>query len=147
MKELHPIQLHDVAVSRLSIVVSDHDNADEFDGEIDLALQLGTSEFRRDDRLFAVGLRATVKPSTAVAEDGEPAFRIEVELSGQFAVDYSKFNFEDLRRWSEVNAPLLLLPYVREQIYGLALRAGVRRMIIPLFVSKPGRKKSEDENK
>lgn len=138
MKDFHPIQLRDIAVSRLHIVVNEPDIAHDYEGEIDLVLQRGTSDFSPEDPMIAVGMRATVKPKGDDAD--RPAFLIEVELSGQFSVDYSNFAFEDLQRWSEVNAPTLLLPYLREQIYGLALRAGVRGMVIPLFVSKPARK-------
>lgn len=141
MTELHPIQLRKIAVTHLRIIVNNFDIAEDFEGDVDLSLQRGVSDFNRDDSLIAVGLRATVNPVGGNGDD--PAFHIEVELSGQFTVDYSLFDFEDIPRWAEINAPMLLLPYVREQVYGLALRAGVRGMMIPLFVSKPGNKKMQ----
>ncbi|WP_139235340.1 protein-export chaperone SecB [Paenacidovorax caeni] len=123
--------------------MSNHDVANDYEGDIDLSMQRGVSDFDRNDPLIAVGIRAIVQP--VVEENVRPSFHIEVELSGQFTVDYNNFDFDDLPRWAEVNAPMLLLPYVREQVYGLALRAGIKGMMIPLFVSKPGRKKSESD--
>ncbi len=143
MTELHPIQLHDITVSRLSVVVRDHAAALSYGGEVDLNLQRGTSDFEFDDPTVAVGLRATVKPVDSSDEDA--IFFVEVELSGQFTIDYSKFDFEDVPRWAEVNAPMLLLPYVREQIYGIALRAGLRQMMIPLLVAQRGAKRQEPQ--
>ena len=132
MTEQHPIQLVEILVSRLSIVINDNMSAQEFDGDITLSMQRGTSNFDPLDEHIAVGMRAHVVPDQG--ESIEPSFEIEVELNGQFKVDYDRFNFEDLERWALVNAPTLLLPYVREQIYGLGLRAGLKNMIIPLFV-------------
>ncbi len=132
--KLHPIQLRAIKVTRLSIVIHDQKEAADFAGEVNFRMQLGRSDFEQGNRNIAVGLRTTVKPT--VAADQQPSFEIDVELAGQFEVDYSAFNFEDLPRWSEVNAPLLLVPYVREQVYGLALRAGVKGMMLPLIVSR-----------
>lgn len=134
----HAIQLHDILVSHLSVIVNDQEAAIGYDGEITLLMKHGTSDFVKDDPYIAVGMKAKVTPE---AKDGEaPSFVIEVELAGQFSVDYEKFRFEDLERWAKVNAPSLLLPYLREQIYGLGSRAGLRSMIIPLF-NQPRREK------
>lgn len=137
MTELHPIQLHEISISRLSIEVPNPKIAQAFEGEIEFSLQRGTSKFERDDPHIAVGIRASASPKT----DGNttPEFSIEIELSGQFSVDYGKFSFDDLNRWALVNAPFLLLPYVREQVYGLALRAGIKGLILPLMV-QPSRR-------
>lgn len=135
MREYHPIQLHEITVAKLSVVVNDNEAANDFEGELSLETLTGVSDLSPDDPQFAVGMKAEVKPK--IVEGQELAFVINVELSGQFRIDYSKFSFDDLGRWCEVNAPFILLPYLREQIYGIALRAGIRKMVIPLFVSRP----------
>jgi preprotein translocase subunit SecB len=133
VKQLHPIQLIDIVVSNLSIKVLDAKAAQDYVGEIDLVLQVGTSDLIEGDDQLAVGISAKVSPKLS-EEGGEPAFMIEVDLNGQFTVDLQNFKFEDLADWSKINAPFLLLPYIREQVYGLALRAGVRGIILPLVV-------------
>lgn len=139
--KLHPIQLKSITVTKLSIVINDPGVAADFEGEINFRMQRGVSDFERGNPDFAVGLRAGVRPEV---EDGvDPSFEIDIELSGQFHADYEEFDFDDLPRWSEVNAPLLLWPYVREQVYGLSLRAGVKGMVLPLVISQPARKKPE----
>ncbi|MGE8495383.1 protein-export chaperone SecB [Comamonas sp.] len=142
MTELHPIQLRGIVVKNLSITVNDPKVAADYEGQVVFGMQRGVSEFERGRTSFAVGLRVDVKPETK--DESEPSFEINVELSGQFTVDFDQFDFDDLPRWSEINAPLLLIPYVREQVYGLALRAGVKGMMIPLVISRPARKKVVD---
>lgn len=133
MNELHPIQLLDILVEHLSITVSDPKTAHDFEGEVELELNVGTSEFSPEDPFLAVGVRARVVPKNTT-DTLKSAFVVEVHLSGQFEVNFEKFKFEHLEEWSRINAPFLLLPYVREQIYGLAIRAGVRGLVIPLLV-------------
>nr|WP_181375046.1 protein-export chaperone SecB [Polaromonas sp. W10N]AWD72311.1 preprotein translocase subunit SecB [Polaromonas sp. W10N] len=133
MNQLHPIQLREILVTSLSIKVLDPKVAQDFVGEIDLVLKLGTSDLVEGDEQLAVGIYAKVSPKLPT-EGGEPAFVIEVELNGQFTVDLENFKFEDLNDWSKINAPFLLLPYIREQVYGLSVRAGVKGIIFPLVV-------------
>lgn len=140
--EKHPIQLMDIAVHKLSIQVDDPLVAREYEGELSLNLELGRSEFQEGDSHVAVGLRVVTDPVPSVqpkddGADAKPAFQIEVELIGHFEVDFQRFKFEDLASWARRNAPFLLLPYVREQVYGLAVRAGIKGLVLPLFI-QPG---------
>lgn len=144
--ENHPIQLRDIAVHRLSIAVNDVLIARDYEGEVLLKLNLGRSEYAEGDTNISIGLRALVEPmpSNDLAESDEqqgdrnpPAFSVEVELHGHFTVDYSKFEFEHLKSWGRINAPFILLPFVREQVYGLAIRAGIKGLVFPLFI-QPG---------
>lgn len=143
MNEMHPIQLRDILISRLSIQINDAKTAHDYEGEIELSLQVGTSKLVKEVGHIGVGILANVIPK--VSESGTaPAFVVDVELNGQFTVDLEAFKFEDLERWSKVNAPFLLLPYVREHVYSLAIRAGVKGLIFPLFV-QPGRIRKEND--
>ncbi|MDX4955874.1 hypothetical protein [Delftia acidovorans] len=133
MTELHPIQLRDVSVSQLHLSVHDPILAKRYEGEVELTFKIGTSELDEQDPTLAVGMLVRAVPKDH-ATDGKPPFEIEIELSGQFEVDLNIFNFEHLPAWSRVNAPFLLMPFVREQLYGLALRAGIRGVILPFYV-------------
>lgn len=143
--DLHPIQLVDVVVNKLNVVVNDPRAARDFEGELNLKIEVGHSELVEGDPNISVGLRIETKPeasevSADSTEQGSPElppFAVEVELQGNFVVDYAKFSFDNLVRWAEVNAPFVLLPYAREHVYGLALRAGIRGLVFPLFI-QPG---------
>ena len=140
---MHSIQLRDIFISRLSIQINDAKTAHDYAGEVELSLQIGTSKLVEGEGHIGVGILANVTPKTSESES-TPAFVVDVELNGQFTVDLNTFKFENLERWSKVNAPFLLLPYVREQVYGLAIRAGVKGLIFPLFV-QPGSIRKEND--
>lgn len=134
----HPIQLRDITIKTLNLTVNDPNVARDYQGELTLRIELGSTEFSAEDPLISVGLRVQTEPkeaaTTKFAANRNPSFSVEVELLGHFVVDYAHFKFEHLTEWSQINAPYLLLPYVREQVYGLAIRAGIRGLLFPLFV-------------
>lgn len=135
MNELHPIQLKNILVRKVGVLINDQNVALADTGDVKVTLHRGTSEFSRDNPSFQVGMKAEATPDN-LKEGEEPAFFIEVELAGVFTVDYERFAFEDLERWSLVNAPLLLLPFLREHLYGAAIRAGIRGIFLPLVVAR-----------
>jgi len=148
----HPIQLIDITVLKLNMTVSDPHVARDYEGEITLKLDIGRSELVQDDPNVSVGLRilfdsnSSSETEMVIEQDGDsnqPAFSGEVELVGHFTVDYSKFKFEHLASWAKINAPFLLLPFVREQVYGLAIRAGIKGLVFPLFVQPGSGSKAE----
>lgn len=140
--EQHPIQLTDITVQKLNLTVNDPQSACDYEGELTLNIELGQSEFTQEDPNVSIGLRVRAEamlPTDPTSQetgvgDGSPAFSIEVELLGHFQVDYSKFKFEHMDSWARVNAPFLLLPYVREHVYALAVRGGIRGFLFPLFI-------------
>ena len=143
--QLHPIQLKEITVNKLSVVINNHEKALDYQGEVSMRLALGKSDFSPEEKYISVGLRVKVEPApseeisalSSGENDADPAFLLEVELHGHFVVDLEKFLQKHIEPWSRVNAPFLLFPYVREHVYGLANRAGMRGLILPLFI-QPG---------
>lgn len=134
--ELHPMQLEAISVKRLRVDVWDGSLAENFEGPIKFSFQNGHGELNKDDLTISVGVRALVgdaEDNNSSAEDAMP-FIIEVELFGIFSVDLTRFQERLVPNWARMNAPYLLLPYVREQVYGLASRAGIKGLLVPLFV-------------
>jgi preprotein translocase subunit SecB len=126
--ESHPIQLKKISIRHLSAEITNESKSHSYDGEINLAIEHGISEFDEDQSIISVGLRVEVTP------DESKYFCINVEIIGHFLVDTKKFRKDQLGAWSKMNAPFLLLPYVREQVYGLSNRIGLKNMILPLFI-------------
>lgn len=149
----HPIQLKEIAVSKLSIIINNHEKSIDYQGAVSMRMALGTSGFSVKERHISVGLRVKVEPvpadDTSAVEslkDSEKLiFSLEVELQGHFVVDLDKFHQKHIEPWSKINAPFLLFPYVREHVYGLANRAGMRGLILPLFI-QPGTEKNFTDN-
>lgn len=128
MYEQHPIQLERLSTRRLLAEITNGSINYSYDGEIDLTIEHGISEFDESTSTISVGLRVEVTP------EENKDFLISVEIVGHFSVDTQNFRKEHLDRWSKFNAPFILLPYVREQVYGLSNRIGLKNMILPLFI-------------
>lgn len=137
---LHPIQLESIAIKKLSIDVWDMNQAISYKGDLSLQIQTGHGEFNFEDSSINVAIRAnlgTAKPDETQKYIKSAPFYIEVELFGLFIVDTQQFDVKHLPQWAQVNAPFLLMPYLREHLYGLSARANIQDIIIPLFVQPP----------
>lgn len=131
--DLHPVQLQGIRVLELSLLVTKPDRLDEDHlNEIDLPFEFlsGHSEFDRATRMITVGVVGIVGKTD---EENPLPFYIKAHLLGQFVVDVARFPVDKVDDWANKNAPLILLPFLREHIYGLASRAGIREVVIPLF--------------
>lgn len=127
----HAIQLQALQVVELSIkstrgaILSKEDspnNPSEF------RLSTGHSKYDQERHTMAVMIRAEIG-----SEENAP-FEMSVELLGIFDVDEAKFPLIHIDDWAELNAPLVLYPYLREQVYNLTSRLGIDGMLLPLFV-------------
>lgn len=131
--ELHPIQLKDIFVSELSAFVHDQDAARDFVGNVHVNTKMGNTPYEEGSSFVGVRVNATVAPAITEGQE-KPSFELTVKLEGNFEVDISKFKPEYIDEWARVNAMYLILPYVREHMYGLALRAGIRGVMLPTLV-------------
>jgi len=92
----------------------------------------GHSSFDHVTSLITVGVKGEVGGESS--EQNKHPFHIRIHIQGQFLVDTKKFPVDKIDDWAYKNAPLLLLPFLREHIYGLASRAGIKGVMVPLFV-------------
>ncbi len=127
--DFHPIQLDSMDVismsfERMGIEDIDRDDLDNFN------FTHGYNEYNEEHKLFGVKVKAEVFSP----QESDDCYKIIVELAGLFTVDESKFNIEHIYSFAAQNAPLILYPYLREQVYGMSARAGVEMPILPLFV-------------
>ncbi|MFY3630422.1 protein-export chaperone SecB [Achromobacter ruhlandii] len=133
--ELHPMQLISLAVKRLHAEVHDPDEAKVWDKEVNFSFQSGHNAFDKESSSISVGVRASVgRDCDGETAESEVPFLLEVEVVGLFTIDTQRFEERMIDAWARGNAPFLLLPYVREHLYGLASRLGIRELLVPLFV-------------
>jgi len=132
VENLHPIQLKTLAVKKLTAEVFDEIRLRTFEGAIDLSISLGTNPHEAGENTVWVGMKAEVKPDLKEGEDA--IFYIEVEISGNFSIDLNNFKEKNIDAWTRVNAPFLLIPYLREHVYGLSSRIGVKDLLLPLMI-------------
>ncbi len=126
----HAIQLEALKVLELSIKANPNmeDPHGQMISETDFTMETGYSEYHKDNHKIGVRISAKV----GEGQDIFP-FSLRVELIGIFDVDESRFPIMHIEHWAKTNAPLVLYPYLREQVYGLTNRAGFSGMLLPLF--------------
>ncbi|MEK8021109.1 MAG: protein-export chaperone SecB [Candidatus Parabeggiatoa sp.] len=126
--ENHPIQLKALKVLELSIkVIHEPDQQTSPDGG-KFSLFHGQSEYDQEKKAIAVKIGVEIG-----REVEESPFDLRVEILGLFNVDEDKFPIKSVHSWAKQNAPLILYPYLREQVFSLTSRAGFEGTLLPLF--------------
>lgn len=92
-----------------------------------VCLSTGHSKYDQEQHAIAIMIRAEM------GDEEDSLFEMSVELLGIFDVDESQFPLIHIDDWAERNAPLILYPYLREQVYNLTSRIGIDGMLLPLF--------------
>jgi preprotein translocase subunit SecB len=125
--KLHAIQLFELRVTELSINVDLSVPRDAPIGSF--SVETARSPYNADAHSIQVKMRVLMGK-----EESEKApFQLAVELYGLFQVDETRFDVKFVEDWAEKNAPLVLYPSIREQVYGLTGRAGFPEALLPLF--------------
>jgi preprotein translocase subunit SecB len=124
--ENHPIQLRALKVLELSIkVISEHKQLPDIEK---FSLFHGHSGYDDEEKVIAVKIGVEIG-----REIEDTPFELRVEILGGFNVDEEKFPLKFIHNWAEQNAPLILYPYLREQVFSLTSRAGFEGILLPLF--------------
>lgn len=129
-RNMHAIQLFDIKVIETSLIVNSPNEVFNPDFDASISFRTGHAEFNKEDSVIVVGVKCK---SGSQDDERTPPLEIRVELMGVFKVDQEKFPIEHIDEWAEKNAPFILLPYLREHVYSLTLRAGIKNLIIPMF--------------
>lgn len=121
----HPIQLVDLEIKELGLLVRDPVASQQENLEAEIMYQVGSHKFDEDESVAAVGFKCLIN-----SENEDAPFTISVHLIGVFTVG-DEFPKDKIDHWSQHNAPLILMPYIRENVYALAMRARIR-LYLPL---------------
>lgn len=123
---LHAIQLVAVQPMELSIRVhADPSELEDFEGLV--KLESAHSPYDEEDKTLQVRVRATIP------EEVGQLISLHVEIVGAFKVDENRFDKKHIEAWANLNAPLVLYPFLREQVFSLSVRVGVQGLIVPLI--------------
>ena len=138
--DLHPIQLRFVAVRELHINSFFPPSTASYTAAAG-NLETTSSPFDNATHLLQTGIiyqsgrmtEPSVEEIDAMRASQEQPFRIRVHLVAEFKVDVAKFSVEQLPSWAKVNAPMILFPFLREQVYALTARCGYNPIILPMI--------------
>jgi len=124
--KLHAIQLVELRVVELGLKV---DTSFPKESELgSFTIETGRSNYDSEKHQIHVSMRIL-----SGNEEEESPLKLIVELHGRFEVDESRFAVEHIEHWAENNAPLVLYPYMRENVYALTARAGFGEALLPLI--------------
>lgn len=90
-------------------------------------LGFGRSEWRESDRT----IDAVVTFESGKKEGGSNYY-LRIEVRGRFSVTTSKYSAEQIQRWAERQAPVVLMPFLREQVYSFTIRTGFKPVLVPM---------------
>ncbi len=115
----HPIQLIDLQIRELRILVNNPAECQKDNLEAKVAYQVGSHTFKDDKDILMAGLRCLIN----IDQENAP-FEVLVDIVGVFTVG-DEFPRDKVEHFAKHNAPIILMPYIRENVYSLAIRAGV----------------------
>lgn len=72
-----------------------------------------------EEKILMAGFKCLVN-----TEKDKAPFRLIVELVGVFTIG-DEFPEDKIDHFAKYNAPIILMPYIRENVYSLAIRAGI----------------------
>lgn len=121
----HAIQLVELRVVELGLKV---DLSYPRDAELgSFTIETGRSNYDREKRQIVVMMKIES------GSDESSPLKIVAELHGRFEIDESRFNVKYVEDWAEKNAPLILYPYIRENVYSLTAKSGYAEALLPLL--------------
>ncbi|WP_092274776.1 protein-export chaperone SecB [Pseudomonas prosekii] len=125
----HAIQLSNITVDELYIKTLDRESFVDKDFPRDFSLTVSRSEYDPEEKIISVRLEMNIEPESGAVDR---PYEMRIKIAGHFEVDEEKFPIEHINNFAENNAPVILIPYIREQAYSLSIRAGVDPVIFPL---------------
>ncbi len=131
--ELHAVQLINVTVEELFIKVVGQPSTFKDDFPRDFSLVTGRSDYSPQDRSISVRLSMEITPLFDSQNNPDRPFEMRVSLAGHFTIDESLFPVDKINHWAENNAPIILIPFIREHVYSMSIRAGVEPVLFPLI--------------
>ncbi|MFP4347001.1 MAG: protein-export chaperone SecB, partial [Desulfococcaceae bacterium] len=132
---LHSIQLMKVNV--IELYIKSHHAPDESIGiEADIPFLGGHTDLDDESRQISVLVKVEIgiNENSKEKEGAEEfPFSLRVAIEGEFKVG-EEFPDDQINDWARRNAPIILMPYLREHVYALTARSGFKPLILPLVV-------------
>ena len=139
---LHPVQLRFVAIKEL-FMQSFWPPTNQQDFESPPAeISHRICDYDPNSKSIQIGLHLSMgidhEPTEAEIAEFQALrklpFRLRVHLVAEFEVDPSQFPLDKLQHWAKVNAPMIMMPFLREHVYSLTGRVGYRPIILPMML-------------
>jgi preprotein translocase subunit SecB len=125
----YPIQPLFIAVRELH-AVTHRPHIGTLEGiEKKVQIETGVANYKPEEKTIQISVGIEIGSKDP---KGEVPFYLYVQIVGEFQVDDQRFPVHRISEWAEKNAPMILWPYVREQVYSLSARCNVGPIFLPL---------------
>lgn len=121
----HAIQLNYVALKELHFESNKPPNTIPESEYADPDLSMGRSDYDENAKTIQVAVKFEM--------NSPGRFVLRVELVAEFRVDEALFPKDKVHEWANRASFYVILPFLREQVYATAIRAGLKPMMIPLM--------------
>ncbi|MHB0818440.1 hypothetical protein ACYCFK_09190 [Stutzerimonas stutzeri] len=128
----HPIQLLNVFVDELRAVVLDRNSFAEKEYPKTFNYKVFSTNFDEENSTIAIKVEFSIQPPED-AEVADRPFSMKIVVTAAFSVDTELFPADLLEHWSFNNAPVVLIPFIRENAYALSSRIGFEPVLIPMI--------------
>lgn len=129
-RKFHPIQVEGIKVRELFVRNNAMaDDPSELTG--DFQFKVGHTEFNPEESSVDVGL--IIEMGDPDNSESDEKLDLRVHLHAKFSIDADAFPVDKIDHWAEHNAPLILYPYAREQVYSLTGRTLNAPVLLPLL--------------
>jgi preprotein translocase subunit SecB len=131
---LFPIQANFIGVRELHIKANrPPSSADPLD-DLEPRIKVRNSHYEEEDKRIQVFMAIEIgKETDDENEIAENPFHLRIEIVGDFEVDEERFPKDKIQQWANINAPYVIYPYLREQVYSLTARCGFMPLVLPLL--------------
>ncbi|HUU39675.1 MAG TPA: protein-export chaperone SecB [Desulfatiglandales bacterium] len=127
----HPINIETVVPRELSIKLNVDDPTLMEDIEkVTYSIAVGHSEYNHKEKAITVAIK--LETEKAKNQTKKSPLSIRIELFAKFSVDEKRFPMKNIEDWATRNAPFILYPYLREHVYALTTRCGLKPLLLPL---------------
>jgi preprotein translocase subunit SecB len=125
----HPIQLQSIEILELYVRLHEQVPPSISINQEDAKLLHGYKEFDEENSTINIAIKFEI----GMGEECKTPFSMKVELAGLFHIDTEVFKKEHISHWAQNHSLYILLPYLREHVFGLTSRCGLPPIILPLL--------------
>lgn len=128
----HPIQLRNIYVDELHAVVHDRISFIDQDYPKTFDYTVFSTDFNEENSTISVKVEFSIQPPDD-SEILDRPFSMKVVVTAAFSVNTEIFPVDLLEDWSFNNAPVVLIPFIRENAYALSSRIGFEPVLVPMI--------------
>lgn len=123
----HAIQLNFIGVREIHFESGRLPSTIDFSGLDEPSFTVARSDYDASTKTIQVTTRVDVKSK------GDSAFSLRVALVAQFRVDENSFPVARVHDWADRAAFYIIFPFLREEIFSLTTRVGMKPIFLPLL--------------